>query len=230
MTPSSYPGPERQGVGTADPGWYPNRAALGGWAWWTGRAWGWPFSGPADQPGPPPSRLAAPPPTWLAWPGWLLWLAVACWSALGGVAVCTIIGMCLTSGRPVDDATSVLRGVMLFMNVVLWLSGIAMARGGRTRGMRSGLSPREAGPPPGIRAGRRAGLLTSLPVWVYCLSFLLSLGALVASVSHAGSDWWKQMCLATVVVCQFAALGARSFRAYRDARPQDLAPDGLGPA
>jgi hypothetical protein len=144
----------------------------------------------ADQLGPPPSGLAAPPPGWLAWPGWLLWLAVACWSVL---------------------------------------SGIAMARGDRARAMRSGLGAREAGPPPGIRAGRRAGLLTSLPVWVYCLSLLLSLSALVASVSHAESDWWKQMCLATVVVCQFAALGARSFRAYRDARPQYMAPDGLGP-
>jgi hypothetical protein len=228
MTSSSYPGPERQGVDTAVPGWYPNRAALGGCAWWTGRAWGWPFSGPADRPGPPPSGLAAAEPRWPAWQAWLLWLAVAYWSALGGAAVCTIIGMCLVTGRPADDATPALRGAMLFMNVVLWLSGTAMARGKRTRAMRSGLNPCEAGPPPGLRAGRL--LLTSLPVWVYCLSLLLSLAALVASVSHAESGWWIQMCLATVVAGQFAALGARSFRAYRDARPQGVAPDGPGPA
>jgi hypothetical protein len=211
MKVSSDPGQDRHDADAARAGWYPCRGALGGYAWWTGREWGWPLSGPADRPGPPGPAAAqagwpaAEEPGWLARHGWLLWLGVAYISTLGCAAACVILGTCLATGRPVDGATSVLRVVVMFANFLVCCE---VAISGRTRARHL----RRAGmPPPGARAARKARwpqFHEAWLAWFYGLTFLVYVGAFVGWLTHTGPGWGSQVSLATAVTCQCALMAA----------------------
>lgn len=227
MMPSSRAGPDRQDGNVPAPGWYPNRSALGGYAWWTGREWGWPFPGPTRQAAPLPFWPAAAQPRRPTRHSWLVWLTVAYISAPGCAAAGTVLGICLATGRPLDGATSVLLPVMIAMNLVL--GGVSLALGGAPmKDVRFTWGPTEAGPPPGTRSRRRVRLVTSLPAWLvgtYCVILLVLLSTLVAWATHWDSGWCKQVCLAICVACQFALLGARALHTSCRAWRQGPSPD-----